>query len=208
MGPDYKSQDYGPVDLCTEKLDSRKVQSESDLHQYLEEEKIRTSSKILFGGYLERRSLYQSPLFTANDPNSSRNIHLGIDLWIEEGSPIYAPIDGYIHSFANNNAHLDYGYTLILQLRFEEKMVHALFGHLDKSMMNQWQKGNYVEQGSLIGRIGGKHENGGWIPHLHFQLIIDMQRNKGDYPGVCTLADLEFYQRNCPNPSILISQEN
>jgi len=49
--------------------------------------------------------------------------------------------------------------------------------------------------------LGKPDENGGWPPHLHFQLIRDMQGFVGDYPGVCAKQDLTFYANNCPDPS-------
>jgi hypothetical protein len=47
-------------------------------------------------------------------------------------------------------------------------------------------------------------ENGQWPPHLHFQVIIDMEFKKGDYPGVCKLNEKEKYLRNCPNPDLIL----
>ncbi|MGB5188485.1 MAG: peptidase M23, partial [Robiginitalea sp.] len=51
-----------------------------------------------------------------------------------------------------------------------------------------------------IGRLGSAKENGGYAPHLHFQLIRDLEGFRGDYPGVCALQQLEFYRQNCPDP--------
>jgi len=46
--------------------------------------------------------------------------------------------------------------------------------------------------------------NGDYAPHLHFQIIIDMEEKTGDYPGVCSENKLEFYKNNCPNPNLLL----
>jgi hypothetical protein len=48
-------------------------------------------------------------------------------------------------------------------------------------------------------------ENGHWPPHLHFQLIIDMGKAKGDYPGVCKYSEREKYLDNCPDPGFILS---
>jgi len=36
-------------------------------------------------------------------------------------------------------------------------------------------------------------------------LILDLQGMKGDYPGVCRVSELAFYQANCPDPNLLFS---
>ena len=63
------------------------------------------------GRYDEPRSLYTSPLFGANsDPTAERRtIHLGIDLFVEPGTPLRAPLDGVVHIVANNSAPMDMG---------------------------------------------------------------------------------------------------
>ena len=48
-------------------------------------------------------------------------------------------------------------------------------------------------------------ENGNWPPHLHFQIIEDMELKEGDYPGVCTSANREKYLANCPNPDLILT---
>ena len=46
--------------------------------------------------------------------------------------------------------------------------------------------------------------NGDYAPHLHFQIIKDVQDFVGDYPGVCSKMDLEFYKKNCLDPELLL----
>ena len=50
----------------------------------------------------------------------------------------------------------------------------------------------------------GHHENGHWPPHLHFQIILDMQLKEGDYPGVCKYSEREKYLANCPDPDLIL----
>jgi len=58
--------------------------------------------------------------------------------------------------------------------------------------------------GGRIGSFGTYAENYHWPPHLHFQIIKDMQAYKGDYPGVCKKSEQVFYLNNCPDPSSLL----
>ena len=65
------------------------------------------------------------------------------------------------------------------------------------------------DEGSFreIGKIAGKghyDENGDWPPHLHFQLIVDMQEYRGDYPGACTIDEQDWYAQNCPDPRFFL----
>jgi hypothetical protein len=62
-------------------------------------------------------------------------------------------------------------------------------------------EGMPISLGQVICHLGEPHENGGWPPHLHFQLIRDMQGFHGDYPGVCSQRDVAFYAENCPDPA-------
>ncbi|MEY2841704.1 MAG: hypothetical protein RLY74_845, partial [Actinomycetota bacterium] len=45
------------------------------------------------GRYCENRWVYESADFDSADPNA-RTFHLGVDLWMEVGAPVYAPLDG------------------------------------------------------------------------------------------------------------------
>jgi len=56
----------------------------------------------------------------------------------------------------------------------------------------------------VIGEFGIPMENGQWPPHLHFQIIVDMEDWIGDYPGVCKLSEREKFLANCPDPDIIL----
>ena len=66
------------------------------------------------------------------------------------------------------------------------------------------KEGDFVQKGTQIATLGLPPINGDYAPHLHFQIIIDMQNKKGDYPGVCNEKDLKFYTENCPDPNLLL----
>jgi hypothetical protein len=61
------------------------------------------------------------------------------------------------------------------------------------------------KKGEIIGYIGDYNENGTWPPHLHFQIIEDLRNQIGDYPGVASEAESDFYLTNCPDPSIIFN---
>jgi murein DD-endopeptidase MepM/ murein hydrolase activator NlpD len=105
-----------------------------------------------------------------------------------------------VHSFAFNDSFGDYGATIIIQHQLDTVVFHTLYGHVSLVDLAQLQAGKYISRGEPIAHFGEPSENGWWPPHLHFQVIADMELKEGDYPGVCTLAERERYIRNCPDP--------
>ncbi|MBA2582587.1 MAG: peptidoglycan DD-metalloendopeptidase family protein [Bacteroidetes bacterium] len=156
------------------------------------------------GGYNEHREIYKrSNLFNENE--DKRCIHLGIDVWTKEGTPIHSPFDAKVHSFKDNNNYGDYGPTLLLEHKLDNYTFFTLYGHLDPEVLNRFKIGQSIKASEIVGLTGNFPENGNWPPHLHFQLINDLKGAMGDYPGVCTIKERTSYLQNCPDPSILFS---
>ena len=154
------------------------------------------------GGYNEDRVLYRrSELFGGEE---ARSIHLGIDIWGPAGTPVYAPLGGMVHSYAFNDNFGDYGATIILLHQLETISFYTLYGHLSLADLSKVQEGAYITRGQVIGHFGKPEENGHWPPHLHFQVIEDIQLKEGDYPGVCKPSEAAFYLLNCPDPAPML----
>jgi murein DD-endopeptidase MepM/ murein hydrolase activator NlpD len=166
--------------------------------------KLQTSNcKYGIGGYNEHRTVYsRSKVFdTADEP---RRLHLGVDIWGEAEIPVFAALDGVVHSFAFNDNYGDYGATIILQHQLDGITFYALYGHLSLIDLDGLYEGKVFAKGDLVAHFGQGEENGNWPPHLHYQLIIDMQGKKGDYPGVCKLSEREQYLANCPDADLVL----
>jgi murein DD-endopeptidase MepM/ murein hydrolase activator NlpD len=156
--------------------------------------------KIGYGGYLEHRVIYESHDNFATSDADFRNIHLGMDFWTAAGTPVFAPLAGEVHSFQVNPGSGNYGPTIILFHPAENS--YSLYGHLSGVDLAKLEIGMPIDAGQTLCHLGSPEENGGWPPHLHFQLIQDLQGMQGDYPGVCSLRDVAFYAQNCPNPQL------
>ena len=158
------------------------------------------------GGYDELRVVYSiSEVFNAVVANEEpRRRHLGTDIWGKAGTPVYAPLNGIIHSQAFNNQYGDYGATIILEHMLDGIKFHTLYGHLSEADL-KYNAGDSIPRGRQFCHLGDLHENGNWPPHLHFQLIIDIGDYHGDYPGVCTEKDRWKYLNNCPDPDLLLN---
>ena len=206
LGNKYGRNSYFPVDLSCDNPDLGEINSQSDLTAYLDNQRAKLGRAIPYGGYGEKRNLYKSTLFQRE--KEIRNIHLAIDIWTCEGVELYAPVDGKVLSISYNDKELDYGHTLIIEHHFGPIKFHFLCGHLSSSIFELWNSGDHVNAGDLIGHVGDITENGGWSPHVHCQLIIDLEENIGDYPGVCSEYRKKQYLDNCPDPSNFILPKN
>jgi 4-aminobutyrate aminotransferase-like enzyme/Ser/Thr protein kinase RdoA (MazF antagonist) len=159
------------------------------------------------GRYNEPRLLYSSPLFGAsgNPTDERRTIHLGMDLFVASGSAVYAPLEGVVHAFANNTAAQDYGPVVILRHGpGEGQEFFTLYGHLTKDSLAKLRVGQAIARGERLGRVGAMQENGGWPPHLHFQVTVDLLDRGTDFPGVALAAERGVWTELSPDPNLLL----
>ncbi len=159
------------------------------------------------GRYLENRLLYDSPLFgTDRSPTSERRtIHLGLDIFAGAGTPVFAPSDGKVIISAINNEPLDYGGLLILQHYVPEgPNYYTIFGHLSHQSIKAMPVGRWVTAGQQIATLGKPSENGGWPPHLHLQIGLDLLGMGTGFPGVCRQSEMAFWKALCPNPAYFL----
>lgn len=158
------------------------------------------------GGYNEHRTVYaRSRVFDGAVESAARCIHLGMDIWGKAGTEVSAPLDATVHSFAFNEAFGDYGATIILTHQIAGASFYSLYGHLSLEDLEGLTEGKFIHSGEVFAHFGEPAENGQWPPHLHFQLILNMENKKGDYPGVCSMEDRNKYLDNCPDPDTLLN---
>src|SRR5206468_2098816 len=141
------------------------------------EEHTQRAPGVAVGRYGEARLLYTSPLFAAGDadPGECRTVHLGLDLFAPPGTGVRAPVGGVVHALADNAAPQDYGPVIVL--RHESVTAgsfYTLYGHLSRESLQTVRPGQIVEAGQQFAEIGRADVNGGWTPHVHFQLIVDL----------------------------------
>lgn len=159
--------------------------------------------RLGIGGYNEHRTIYAvSPHFDAGE--EPRRLHLGIDIWGAVGTPVMAPLNGHVHSFRFNDHFGDYGATIVLQHKLDGYTFYTLYGHLSISNLRGLYESMPIAAGQTFAHFGTPNENGGWPPHLHFQVIEDIQHFRGDFPGVCRYSERERYLKNCPDPDLIL----
>jgi 4-aminobutyrate aminotransferase-like enzyme/Ser/Thr protein kinase RdoA (MazF antagonist) len=165
------------------------------------------NASVGIGRYNEPRLLYTSSLFgdSENPTDERRTIHLGIDLFAAPGTPVHAPLDGVVHAVAINTASLDYGPLVILRhITGDGTEFFTLYGHLARETSNALQAGQRIGRGQLFASIGDVHENGGWAPHLHFQVIVDLLDHRSDFPGVALASQRSIWTSLSPDPNLLL----
>ena len=142
---------------------------------------------ISIGRYDEPRLLYVAPAFATGmrSTDEHRTIHIGLDLFAEAGTPVFAPLAGTVHAFADNTAPQDYGPVIVLRhVTDDGTEFFTLYGHLSRESLAALKVGQQVRAGDLIATLGAPEVNGGWTPHLHLQIITDLLGLGTDFPGV------------------------
>lgn len=176
------------------------TKKKTDLKKY-----IFKNSAMCHGGYLEIRGLYSD--YSAFQDNK-RDIHLGMDIWTTQETEVISPIDAEVFSAFDNIGIGNYGPTIILKHSALETDFFTLYGHLTQDSIRSLSRGQLIKKGQSFGKVGHESENGGWPPHVHFQLILDLLHHKVDFPGVCNKENLTFYQSICPDPNIILKLES
>lgn len=173
-------------------------------------------AEVGVGRYLEDRDLYTAEAYTgagdtgagdagAGDTGRRRTVHLGADLLVPHGTPVFAPLDGVVQDFNDNAAPQDYGPVVILAHRTDTgDGFFTLYGHLARSTLPGLAVGQPVGAGERFAAVGTEVENGGWAPHLHFQVLTSLLGRGVDVPGVGAPADLGLWRSVCPDPNLLL----
>src|SRR5215472_5197684 len=173
----------------------------------IEQELKRVNAAVGVGRYDEARPFYSSALFggSSNPTDERRTIHLGIDLFVPPDSNVRAPLDGEIHTIADNRAPADYGPVVILRHAVTgSKEFFTLYGHLSRNSIKKLAVGQRVAKGQVFATIGAVEENGGWPPHLHLQVITDLLERNENFPGVALASQRSLWKTLCPDPNLLL----
>jgi len=166
-------------------------------------------SKIIAGGYLEARPFYISESYDkiGNSGKESRTIHLGVDFWIPENTPVNALLDGEVVVAVNNAGEKQYGGLVVLKHTTETFDFYTLYGHLsvESALINK--VGDVIKKGGKIAELGVFAENGYWPPHLHFQIMLSTLGEVEDFPGVAYFNQLNVLKSICLDPNLLFKTE-
>jgi murein DD-endopeptidase MepM/ murein hydrolase activator NlpD len=154
--------------------------------------------------------MYTTPLF-----GGERDLHVGIDIGAPAGTEVHSFADGVIHSFGINDEAGSYGPTIVVEHQLSwpptsnnehaVRPVWALYGHLSTESLDDLEVGQSVQKGALLATMGTKAENGGWEPHVHFQLSL-VEPEKPDLPGVVRRDEREQMLQDYPDPRLVLGR--
>ena len=164
--------------------------------------------QIWLGYYFEPRLIYAEPAFR-NGPwlaSDRRTVHLAVDGFAPANTPIYAPMDATVHVIENRTGHLDYGGVVILAHDTSEgDSFYTLYGHLNPEVCETLKPGQTIEKGTPFCKLGTPSQNGGWAPHIHFQMALTLDGLGNNWPGVSDPDENDLWRAICPNPAALLN---
>ena len=182
------------------------IYSTAALIKHSKDVRIKTGADLVIGRYLEDRNIYQRGAKNYQTlEKEARSVHLGQDLMVPAGTPVFAPIEGKVHSFQDNAQVADYGPTVILEHHLDKVTFYTLYGHLSRHSLKNLYVGQKILKGQPLAKVGKPFENGGWPEHLHFQIISDMKGEYGNYKGVIEPSKVSIYAKLCPNPNLILN---
>ena len=157
------------------------------------------SEQYAIGRYDEdRRGMYEQALF-----DGARTLHVGVDLGAPAGSEVRAFADGVVFAAGANPEPGDYGHVIVTEHALGSHTVWALHGHLSAASLHGWEAGAAFTAGQRLGWLGDEQENGGWPPHLHFQLSL-LRPSTHDMPGVVAPSERDAALRRYPDPRLVL----
>ncbi len=160
----------------------------------------------VIGRYAEPRLIYRAPMVAASPYPSAdrRTVHLGVDIFMPAGTAVHAPLDGVVHRIGDRRGAEALGSFVVLAHETDAgDPFFTSYGHLSRATVAERRAGEQIEAGAAFATLGTPDENGGWPPHLHFQLGL----HEGGTDGWPTAADPEAFADLAslyPDPCILL----
>jgi 4-aminobutyrate aminotransferase-like enzyme/Ser/Thr protein kinase RdoA (MazF antagonist) len=137
------------------------------------------------GPWGEDRPVYTAEGFASTlVAGERRSLHLGLDFFLPAGSTIRTPLPGKVVDIYVTDLPLDYGHAILLEHNPQPGLTfYSLWGHLSGKSARAVKIGDALAAGAVVGWMGGNHENGGWQPHVHLQLIAYRPQAAADVIG-------------------------
>jgi murein DD-endopeptidase MepM/ murein hydrolase activator NlpD len=173
------------------------VLDQKNFQQYLDSQ---MQDKFTWGlsSYLENREIVLSEY--PQMVEEKRFFHLGLDIIVPLGTPLYAPLDSKVKDIGYEAGNGNYGnYVMLMHESEYFDTFYSFYGHLSSDTLPI--EGQNLKAGDQFALIGDFHENGNWFFHTHLQIITQNGLDKGYISkGYCSENDLSQIEQLCPSP--------
>lgn len=139
-----------------------------------------------------------------------RTLHLGLDLFLPEGTPIQAPLAGWVVDVEPDG---EEGPALLLrhEVSGEGIVFHTRYAGLTPAGEGVGGVGRRVEKGDVLGRVAARGLSGegdadgpATEPHLHVQLVTDPVGRGASFPGMVPPRQEALWRALSPDPNLLL----
>ena len=157
------------------------------------------------GPWGEKRIVYTSGIFVSKlIDGERRDHHLGLDLFMPAGTKLCTPLAAVVRSADIEPHPLGYGCVVVLEHQPAGcPPFLTLWGHMASEAGHRLKPGDRLAAGALVGEMGPPAENGGWAPHLHFQISTDTTLSADDILGVGEARYLAVWAELFPDAATL-----
>lgn len=158
------------------------------------------NAELGIGPWGEKRALYAGQMFQSKLIDDVRRTrHLGLDVFADAGTEVRTPLAGFVAAVEIERQPLGYGCVVLIEHEPEPGVrFSSLWGHLSHETAKHLRKGQTLAAGEKIGTLGAPQDNGGWLPHLHLQLVAYSTDDIGPIPGVGEEAYLDLWAKLYP----------
>ena len=177
--------------------------------QWIQQQLAANDAVVAVGRYDEDRSCYAGDQFVTDAPET-RSTHIGIDLFVEEETPLAAMLPGVVETVVDNDMPYDYGPTVIVRHEAGDAgPFWVLYGHLSRRTLATVRPGQHVAAGDVIAYVGDPTVNGGWAPHVHVQIITDLMADPdrgpdGNFEGAGEPSRMDVWRSIAPDANLLL----
>jgi 4-aminobutyrate aminotransferase-like enzyme/Ser/Thr protein kinase RdoA (MazF antagonist) len=177
--------------------------------RWMQHQMAQQDAVVAIGRYDEDRACYEGDQFITDAPES-RSVHIGIDLFIDEDTPVMAMLPGVVETVVDNHMPYDYGPTVIIRHEAGDAgSFWVLYGHLSRRTLTTVRPGESVAAGQVVGFVGDHTVNGGWAPHVHLQIITDLMADPehgpdGNFEGAGEPSRMRIWRAIAPDANLLL----
>ena len=158
------------------------------------------NAELGIGPWGEERAVYAGQMFQSKLIRDIRRTrHLGLDIFAEAGTEVLTPLAGRVTDVRIEREPLGYGCVVLIEHEPEPGLsFSSLWGHLSHETAKHIHEGHTLQAGERIGTLGDAKDNGGWLPHLHLQLVAYASDDIEPIPGVGEDAYLDLWAKLYP----------